>query len=314
MKPSKLTVIGDPHAKPSNLDKISTLFDISEELCNDTVWLGDMLDTKELIRGSCMNSLYRNFEKSKLHHYVLVGNHDWFNLDCRDHSLVPLKALSNVTVVDSVISVKGIGTFVPYIHNPADFRNIVAATNDKLLFAHQGFTGFDYGNGYIAKDESNPEWIKKFDLVVSGHFHKNQESGNLIYLGTPFSQDFGESNQTKYIGQLDLKTLEMEYFETPFPNHTSVTLDCTQIKKYTKEYVPGYTRVVLTGSESDIQTFDRTNLKGVKIIERIDSKGVLVHDISEDQSNEVKFTKWAKLNKMPKKVVDLGLEIMRGIE
>lgn len=69
----RLTVVGDPHAKPNNLDKITQLFDHIEELGNTCIILGDLLDTKELVRGRCLNHYFHRFEKSSLNFIVLTS-------------------------------------------------------------------------------------------------------------------------------------------------------------------------------------------------------------------------------------------------
>ena len=47
----KYIVVGDPHCTHKSLDKIDKLFDIVEERPEETIiWLGDFLDTKEVIR------------------------------------------------------------------------------------------------------------------------------------------------------------------------------------------------------------------------------------------------------------------------
>ena len=64
----KFTIVGDPHAKPGNLNKINHLFDMVETLGNTVIWLGDFLDTKEIIRGKCLNLIHRRLSESKLTH------------------------------------------------------------------------------------------------------------------------------------------------------------------------------------------------------------------------------------------------------
>lgn len=309
---SKLTLIGDPHAKPSNLDKIQTLFEIVEDLGNPCVWLGDMLDTKELVRGKCLNTLYEGFRESKLQHYVLVGNHDWFNLKCEDHSLRTLQSLDNVDVVQSPV-ITEYGLMVPYIHDHQEFKKVMVKRpwDEKRAFIHQGFSGFDYGNGFIAKEESDISWLKDYDLVVSGHFHKYQKQGNLTYLGTPFSHSFGESNQTKYIGVLDLETNEIKLLKSPFPKHLTVEINCEKVKKV-KPDEENYLRYVLNGSQEAIDQFDRTgHPSGTKFVERPDL-GSLDIVVDELESNEVKFKKWAEAQEMDPETIQMGLELLGG--
>lgn len=309
----RLTVIGDPHAKKDNLDKIVKLTSIVEELGNTSIWLGDMLDTKELVRGSCLNTWFNYFRDSKLQHYILVGNHDWFNLECKEHSLEVLQALDNVHIVSAPVSIApGIG-FLPYIHDLDVFKKEYKklAKGCKIIFMHQGVTGFDYGNGYIAENEVPLEALGSTQ-VISGHFHKYQESKNLTYLGSPFSHSFGESNQEKYIGVWDSVGPKLELIKTPFPRHETIDFDCDKQNVIMTTPDMSHTRIILKGKPENIKKFNKEPFKkaGAKIIEQPEE--VLGKTmIAESESNEVKFVKWAsEIKKLDKDTIKLGLKIL----
>jgi len=310
-----LTIVGDPHAKPDNLDKINKLFDIVEELGNETIWLGDMLDTKEVVRSKCLNTWLDRFKGSSPKHTILVGNHDWHNLECTEHSLRPLEELTRVRVVDKAMiwPDSKIG-FMPYFHDFAQFKHTLGFVGGmNIIFIHQGITGFDYGNGYIAKDEVDLATLKDFPMVISGHFHKYQHKGNLTFLGTPFSHSQGESNQDKFIAVLDTETRQLELIPTPFPKHVTVEYDLSG--EPPELQTENYNRVILKGSQEQINLFDKSRWSDVKFIERPDQNGAhssLV--VSETDSNEVKFKKWAEeVKEFDEDTINLGVSIIRSI-
>lgn len=316
---SLYTVIGDPHCKPNNLSEMGTLFGIVEDTALPTIWLGDLLDTKEVIRGKCLNAYLNYFKRSKLDHIVLVGNHDWFNLECKEHSLEPLKDLENVTIVDSPISHNGM-LFLPYIHGGDAVRealgNLVPKVVKKdfpILVAHLEVTGFDFGNGHICEAGLGLEDLKMFDLVVSGHFHKFQEKGNLVYLGTPFSHSFGESNQTKFIAILDSETQRLEYIATPFAQHLTIEIDADKVSTIRKVDTKNHVRIILTGRPENIAKVNKDEYPDVKFIERPDETLEGEISISETASNEEKFQTWAEGKSISKETIALGLEIMKGV-
>jgi len=331
----KLTIVGDPHAKPDNLDKIEQLFGIVNELGNETIWMGDMLDTKEVVRSRCLNTWLDQFKGSRLRHTILVGNHDWHNLECKEHSLRPLEELPGVTVVSKPkiiqfeevtlvrkAQVPSMG-FMPYYHDFAKFRYDLKVIGDvKILFIHQGITGFDYGNGYIAHNEIDLPELKSFPMVISGHFHKYQQKDNLTYLGTPFSHSFGESNQEKFIAVLDTETQELELISTPFPKHRTTTVnvsgdgyDDMNRLKLVGASPEDYWRVILTGSQEKISLFRKEAFPDVKWIEKPDQSGAQSDLVmTESDSNEVKFKKWAEeVKEFDEDTVNLGIEIIRSI-
>lgn len=317
------TIVADPHLKPTNLDIVSQLFNLVEGLGRPVIWAGDMLDSKEVIRGRCLNLVYRYLKNSKLKHTLLVGNHEKFVLDEFDHSLAVLEELENVDIIaEGLTTNDGTLGFLPYEHDLNQFKNclkIMADRKPAVLFLHQGINGFDYGNGHIEENGINVEDLPKLDLIISGHFHKRQEidDGRIVYLGSPFSHSFGETNQTKYIAILDTNTKQLEYIETPFPRHWTEDLDVNdskaleQMEKLQKKHKNNHLRVNLVGDESNIALFDRNKFPHIKFIDKPTNADNTNVAISETSSNEEKFIKWAKeIKELDKETMDLGLEIL----
>lgn len=303
-----LTIVGDPHAKPDNLDKINTLFDMIEDLGNECVILGDLLDTKEVVRGKCLNTYIRRFKQSKLKFWVLVGNHDWFNLECKEHALEVLKELSNVTVVDKCLRYQNLD-FIAYYKDQNVLKEYMKIGSGKTLFCHADIKSFDYGNGLISEEGLDAKDFSGYKRVISGHYHKYQKQGNITYLGTPFSHSFGETNQDKYIGVYDTKTDELELLPTPFPKHMTYELDASQ-KKFVEER-GDIVRVILKGTQEQIDKYQKQ--EGVKYIERPDAL-VKSSVINEAETPQVQFSKWGKTIKgYSDELVEKGLEILRNV-
>lgn len=310
---SEYTIVGDPHIKPGNLETTAQLFDLVEGMGRPVIWLGDMLDTKEVVRSRCLNVLYRYLKGSDLQHTILVGNHDWHNLECKDHALEPLKELENATIVDKPLIINEM-LLLPYIHSPKEFKETVAKYARRVvstvLIMHQGVNGFDFGNGFIEENGVDMGDLPKFGTIISGHFHKYQKKGNLTYVGTPFSHSFGESNQDKYIMLFNTEGHKQELIETPFPKHITLEMDAIWMTP-DKIKEGNHYRVVLTGPVGDIEAFDKSKFPGVKFIERPEEEATSTALISETASNEEKFVTWAKeVRKLDKETIELGLEIM----
>lgn len=313
MELSEPLIVGDEHNTARNLDRTVKLYDGIEELGKDTIHLGDIFHTKEKVSSKTLNLVYKKLKESKLKHVLIVGNHDWHSLECQDHSLQVLKELPNVLIIDQPTSLM-VGNqpiyFLPYYHDLQKFKLAVNSPESKkckILIMHQGVTGFDYGNGYIAVDELELEALTKFDKVISGHFHKYQNKGNLIYLGTPYSTDFGESNQIKYMAIL--KGFELELFETAFPRHYTHTLECPVTELHS--FGEGFHRAFLTGNKEDIELFPKDKYPGVKFIERPTNLGGAL-EFTDKLSNEAKFQLWAK-DRIDPETEKLGLEILTEV-
>lgn len=303
------TIVGDPHAKPDNLEKINTLFEMIEDLGNPCIILGDLLDTKELIRGKCLDTYYDCFSRSKLEFTLLVGNHDRFSVTAEGHSLRALSFLPNVIVVDTSLTYDDIG-LIAYTHDIEKMKNYINWCDKPYVFVHADIQGFDFGNGILSKEGLLDSDFSKFDKVISGHYHKHATRGNIVYLGTPFSHSFGESNQEKYIGIFDSIKGSLELLKTPFPSHVTLTWDAS-----TKHPViddTNYNRIIITGNPEQIAS--TTRLEKVKYIEQptITTKAAI---ITESDTPAQQFQKWAKeIKGYSDEVLTLGMEVLKDVQ
>lgn len=312
----EFTLITDPHISPKNLEKSDKLFKDIESFNNPVIWGGDLLDTKEIIRGKCLNFVYDKLKQSKLQHIILVGNHDWFNLDCQDHSLKVLSDLNNVQIIDSPTKLYDIW-FIPYMNNKTELSKIVKSLKDKVVFIHQDVKGFDYGNGHISDDGIPVTTFKNCKRVIAGHFHKFQEKKNITYLGSPYSQSFGESNQQKYYGIYDYQTNKLELVPTNFPKHITTHIDCN-LKEQSAKIVlneNNYNRVILEGTQENINKFDKSLFKNdsIKFIEKPSDGFLSATDIDETVDNIVQFKTWAEeIKNLDPETIKLGLDILEA--
>jgi DNA repair exonuclease SbcCD nuclease subunit len=316
----KYTIIGDPHCTPKNLDKIAQLLDQAEDLGNTVIILGDLLDTKSVVRSECLNLYFEKLSKSKLSFYILVGNHDYHNLQCEDHSLKTLKALSNVIIIDQVFQTEW-ATFLPFIQDKSKLKEILESTpEDHVVFGHFEVTQFDFGNGHICEDGLTLEDFSRFKRVISGHFHKHQVTDNFTYLGTPFSHSFGEANQVKYIAEYEIIQDTLNLIQTTFPQHVSLKLDIstktadTKLKKFLKDNVNNIVRVQLAGTSEQISQF-----KKPEGLIKWEEKPISTFDnsisLDETLDNKSQFATWAtQIKKLDLETIKLGLSILENLK
>lgn len=322
---AKYLLVGDPHAKPDNLNKIEELFDIIEEIGLPTIILGDLLDTKELVRAKCLNTYLDRLSESDLSFTVLVGNHDYFNLDCKEHSLEALKRIPNVLVVDTPTIVDGI-TFCPYL--PVGTQSdIVRGVTTDILIGHFDIVGFDYGNGRVSDHGLTPETFKN-RTVISGHYHKFQQRQGITYLGTPFSHSFGETDQEKYLAMFDSKSKHLDLIPTNFPQHRTLeynvqeeklndceTLTLSQFFDMLDELKQdvNYYRIIVKGTAEDLQKINFDKYSQIKWVPQIrtESSGI---KIEEGQTPQKQFKAWAsEIANLDPDTVNLGLEVLSNV-
>lgn len=320
------TVVGDLHLTPKSMDKAAQLFEKVEALGLPVIWLGDLLDTKEVIRGKCLNVLFDYLSKSKLNHLLLVGNHDWFNLECKDHSLKPLSTLPNVKIVDYLDVRSPKVTMLPYYHDKTYIKQLLKEIPDgNVVIGHFDISGFDYGNGHFCEDGLTLEDFSRFKRVISGHFHKHQVKDNLIYLGTPYSHSFGESDQDKFIMVYDFDNDVPGFIPSGFPKHVTLKLDLLEdgakgkLDSFLEDHSNDIIRVQLYGSPEVCAKFNDKyrplydQKYNVKFEDKSEGRQ-LEGNIDETLDNKTQFVTWAaEIKKMDPETIKLGLSVLEAL-
>jgi DNA repair exonuclease SbcCD nuclease subunit len=307
----KYTIVGDLHCTLDNLDKVNKLYDYVETLGNPVIMLGDTFDTKAILRVECLNTVLKRTQESNLKWYYITGNHDLISMEATEHSLNALKLLPNAIVIDKPY-IEGNLSFLPYMRDANKLRaELKKLPVNGYLFLHCDMSGWDLGNGHISDFGLGLSDFVQFKRVISGHYHKFNRMENFTFLGTPFSHSFGESNQVKYIGILDIDTNDLELIETDFPRHFTWHVDCD---KDDPRGVPiredKYARYILTGTSENIRNWPR--FANAKYIEK-PSLEVSTSAINETQTNEQQFLKWAEEKNYNQELKNLGLEILKSV-
>jgi DNA repair exonuclease SbcCD nuclease subunit len=171
---------------------------------------GDLHDTKAQMRGECVNALIRIFENPQVPVYCIPGNHDRINEKSEEHSLNFLKPY--ITLQDAPGYVEALDMYlIPYQHDGKALEAILERIpTGATVICHQGVLGADMGHYIQDKTSLSPEAFSRF-RTLSGHYHMRQSiecapwtdrfkdnknyQGMFNYLGSPYSQSFGEANQ-----------------------------------------------------------------------------------------------------------------------
>lgn len=314
-----ITICGDIHSQSDNKDYVNQLFDEFERLGHNVIILGDTFHYKRMVQSDAFNLVFKRLQESKLQYTILVGNHDWFNEDCKEHSLEPLKVLPNVLIVDKPLKLKLHNTvtgLIPYCGNLEQFRDVIRewAEDVHLLFIHQGVNNFDFGTGHVETCGINLEELEDFPLVIGGHLHKHQKDKNLVLLGTPKSHSHGEENQDKYLGLLDFVHLDLTYIPTSFPRHITLHYNCDTGEGFPEWNPINHNRCILTGTEENVANFDRTGKEAITFIPMPNRSSVEIA-IKETDSNEKKFVTWAtEIKMLDEATINAGLRILKDVQ
>lgn len=189
-----------------------------EKGINDIIICGDVFHNRSEISVATLDTAKKFFDCFKdFQIYILAGNHDSFY---KDHSLVNsislLDGWSNIKIIDKepkefkMRNKKGV--LVPW---GTKFEDI---PNSDVCFGHFEIVSF-YMNTYKVCEHgmSSNDLFKKAKTIISGHFHKKDhrkyDNGEIIYLGSPYQQNFGDTLDDRGVYIYDIDKNEFEFIE-----------------------------------------------------------------------------------------------------
>lgn len=201
------------------LNMITHLKDIAvENGINTIVSAGDFFHTKaRAYAPHVVQALLRvkDIHKAGLKHYMLIGNHDMVAPNTTMNSILFVFS-DYAKIIPDYYFVDYEKTRLHFLsYTSTAFENFILAENKKnILITHLDIIGFTMANGFQAKTGFTKEHFKDFDLVVSGHYHRHQSQGNIVYVGSPYQTNFGEANQPHGYLILDIDDATWEFHES----------------------------------------------------------------------------------------------------
>lgn len=186
--------------------------------------LGDVFDRRKYVNYVTLNTFNESFinpivEKG-LEVDGIVGNHDtYFKSGNHINSLKEViegrhdnirfywEKPKEVRLGDTKI------LMVPWINssNYAESMDIIKKTKASIVFGHFDIQGFRFNSGKMVDSGFDKRFFKRFELVMTGHYHLKQSQDNIQYLGAPYEMNWGDYNQPKGFHIFDSETRKLEF-------------------------------------------------------------------------------------------------------
>jgi len=226
----KLLIVGDIHSKKANLEVVDQVLTKCRKLaikCDKTIFLGDMNDGKANLRSETVRQFKRHFKNWPNPIIILIGNHDLENPmnPEGEHSLEFLREFENIQIMDKPIWYTHEHTgrtddpkflFIPYYPEERFLEAYSESREERftsdlyqepqLLFLHQDMDFAKYSNGVQCHSNIRANMFSKHQRVFVGHIHLPQEFKNIVYVGTPYTESFKESDENKSVVIYDTET------------------------------------------------------------------------------------------------------------
>jgi len=246
--------------------------------------LGDTFDRRKSVNFNSLEAAkemwFDTLETMGVQMTMLVGNHDIYyknTLRVNAPSLL-LAEYGNISIMD------GPGEFllgslpvlgIPWIcdDNRSRTYELLEQSTSPLCVGHLEFNGFETVPGIVMEHGIDQQPFKKFEKVLSGHFHTKSSKGNIHYLGNPYELYWNDYQSPRGFHILDTDTLDLKFYRNPYTMFAKIHYNDSDELPDVSDYSGKYVKVIVEDKQDQLK-FDRlvkmlydTGVADLKIIE-----------------------------------------------
>ena len=288
----KIAIINDTHAGQRNASDV--FLDYTDRFYHEVffpyciqhgiktvIHAGDYLDNRKYVNFKALHRTRKAFleplTENGMRMVIIPGNHDVYFKNTND--LCGLREvlgyfINNVEIITkpTIQSFDGLPiAFLPWIapDNYVESMRFAATAPAPILISHLELAGFEMMKGQPASEYGMDSlYFKRFEMVLSGHYHTKSTRDNIYYLGTQFEQSWSDCEDPKFFHILDTNTRTLTQVKNPFTLFERLVYDDSRSNpdKLDVSHVKGkYVKIIVAKKNSPIQ-FDH-------FIERVQDMG-----------------------------------------
>jgi len=245
--------------------------------------MGDCLDRRKYINYKIAKDFRERFirglDELNIPCHFIVGNHDIYyknTLDVNCYNELTLPERSGVYSEPTIVTIGNYDmAFIPWLteENQSQFYSLINEPGVQVAFGHLEVSGFEMHSGMMSQTGISKTIFNKFDMVMSGHFHKRSTDGHIYYLGCPYEMTWADCNDPKGFHVFDTDTRELEFipnerhiFEKIHYNDKTTNYSEVDVSQYDQKFVK-----VFVENRDDYYAFD-------KFLDRL-YNDISVHDL-----------------------------------
>ena len=243
---------------------------LKEHNITNVVHLGDVMDRRKYVSYRIAKDFRERFidKFEGINFHMLVGNHDTFYKNTNEvNSLQELVdgRHKNITVYEKSTEVEFDGCkilFVPWINteNMSHTMKMLQTSDAQICMGHLELNGFEMQKGLVMDHGWDKQEFKRFDMVLSGHYHHKSDDGQIFYLGTPYEIYWNDWNDPKGFHVFDTEKRELERIVNPYTIYSKIYYDDTvsifddnhDMSAYRNKYVK-----LVVVNKKDLYQFDK---------------------------------------------------------
>jgi predicted phosphodiesterase len=249
----KVAIINDTHFGARNdsavfLDHFISFFEtqffpyLKENNIQKVIHLGDFFDRRKFINFNTLNkvrsTIIKGFVDQEIDLHVIVGNHDtYYKNTNKINGLSELVSdrYSNISVYEKpeILELDGLCVgLVPWINaeNEEETSQFLKSCKCPIVMGHFELNGYEVMKGVKFDGGRSDKDLKRFEMVLSGHFHSKSSKNNVFYLGTQYQITFGDLNDKKGFHIFDTETRQLEFVSNKDQMFYSIEYDDTDEK------------------------------------------------------------------------------------
>jgi hypothetical protein len=244
----RIAILNDTHVGVRNaseiyLDNAEEFYEkvffpkCEEEGITHIIHLGDYYDHRKFVNFRALTHNRKNFlnilRERKMTMDIIPGNHDVYYKNTNDLNSLKecLGHYMNEVNIIMEPEVKEYGSLkmamLPWIcpENYEQSIEFVKTCEADWLGGHLELNGFEVLRGVVSHDGMDPKLFKRFELVLTGHYHCSSRRDNIWYLGTQMEFTWNDAHDPKYFHILDTETREIEKILNPHTLYHKIYYD-----------------------------------------------------------------------------------------
>ena len=231
--------------------------------------MGDCLDRRKYINYKIAKDFRERFirglDELNMPCHFIVGNHDIYyknTLEVNCYNELTLPERSNVYSEPTIVTIGNYDmAFIPWLteENQSQFYSLINEPGVQVAFGHLEVSGFEMHSGVMSQTGISKTIFNKFDMVMSGHFHKRSTDGHIYYLGCPYEMTWADCNDPKGFHVFDTETRTLEFipnerriFEKIHYNDKTTNYSEVDVTQYDQKFIK-----VFVENRDDYYAFDK---------------------------------------------------------
>ena len=205
---------------------------LKENSIRSLIHLGDVVDRRKFINHNIAHNFrekfWRRLYRNHIETHVILGNHDTYYKNTNKVNAIKnlrINGNSKIYTGPEIVTFDGLEiVFVPWIcdDNYEETVNMVKNSRCEIMMGHLEIKGFEMHKGHFSEQGLEKNMFQGYEKVISGHFHKKSDDGQIYYLGTQYEITWSDYKCPKGFHIFDTETRELTRVENPYRIHKKI--------------------------------------------------------------------------------------------